>query len=97
MPRIPNLRRRGHPAKPRREEDEQGKAPKGPARSYGQSAPMPEHPTAEELATKKPVHPSGRDADIAEREDLEDLTLEPTRENGDDDEKGRGTRDEGRA
>ncbi len=71
MPRIPNPPRKGHPAKPRRERAEDDEATKKPAHSYGQSAPMPEHPTEREQATKKPVHPAGREAEIAEREELE--------------------------
>lgn len=79
MPRIPDPPRKGHPARPRRENDGHDKAADTPARSYGQSAPMPEDPSEEELATKKPVR-------LPEPDDLEDLTLEPLRENGDDDE-----------
>lgn len=82
MPRIPNPPRKGHPAKPRREGDERDEATKKPARSFGQSAPMPEHDHEEAV--------------IEEIEDFEDLTLEPVRED-EDDEQARAKKDKGRA
>lgn len=74
MPRIPDPPRKGHPARPRREDDERDEATKKPARSFGQSAPMPEDDAAEAV--------------VEEIEDFEDLTLEPVREDEGDAEQG---------
>ncbi|MCO5176467.1 MAG: hypothetical protein M9890_05785 [Thermomicrobiales bacterium] len=86
MPRIPNPPRKGHPARPPRKSDEQADKPKPPARSFGQSAPMPESDDALEDLALEPMRENGdeiahkAEAAVAESEPLEDLTLEPHRE-----------------
>lgn len=87
MPRVPNPPRKGHPARPPRKSDEQADTPKPPARSFGQSAEMPEAEETLEDLTLEPMRENGGDiahkaADVApdEPEVLEDLAQEPQRE-----------------
>lgn len=89
MPRVPNPPRKGHPARPPRKSDEQADTPKQPARSFGQSAPMPEPEDALEDLALEPMRENGDEAaQVAHKaaapagktDALDDLTLEPHRE-----------------